>query len=175
MTATTPDVQESAPARRFSRRREAVVVVLLAGVVAAWWVTHPRVFEDHGATVTAPAEVGAPIYVGIETMPRDGLVLHGATPRVVFETADAQIDVMLCRLTGVMGVGVVDEEDIAALCEPLRAPVGPVEEGDFLVVEIAGDGSGMVVLDGVDLTYSTGIQRGTQAVGMDVGITVSEP
>ena len=33
----------------------------------------------------------------------------------------------------------------------------------------------MVVLDGVDLTYSTGIQRGTQATGMTVGITVSEP
>lgn len=174
MTAPTTTVVQDAPGRRFTRRRVIVVVLLLAGVAAAWWVTHPRVFLGVGNQVTGPVPAGTYAYVGMEVIPRAGMELHGATPRVVFNSGDVEASVAVCPLAGRDGVGFVYEEDIESLCESLRAPVGPVQKGDFLVLEVLGSYSGLIAVDGIDLTYSTGIQRGTQAIGMETAVFVED-
>jgi hypothetical protein len=174
---TTMTGVQHPPVRRFSRRRVALVVVLLlcgAGA-AAWWVMHPRVFLGVGDIVTGPVPVDTRAYVGMEIIPTDGMVLHGATPRVVFNSGDVETEVLVCRLAGPSGPGFVHEEDIESLCESLRTPDGPVEEGDRLVVQVVGDTTGLVAMDGIDLTYSSGLQRGTQAVGLEAAVIVEKP
>lgn len=165
-----------APARRFSRRRVVVVLLLVIGVAAAaWWVMHPRVFLGVGNIVTGPVPVGTRAYVGMDVIPRDGMVLHEATPRVVFNTGDVETEVMVCHLAGSTGVGFVHEQDIESLCESLRAPSGPVQKGDFLVVQVVDDDdAGLVAMNGIDLTYSSGMQRGTQAIGQEAAVIVED-
>lgn len=178
MTTTMTEMRD-APARRLSHRRVALVVVLLLLLVgvsaAAWWVTHPRAFLGVGNVATGPVPVGTHAYVGMEVIPSDGMVLHGATPRVVFSTGDVETEVLVCRLAGPTGVGFVHEGDIESLCESLRTPDGPVEEGDYLVVQVVADTSGLVAMNGIDLTYSSGLQRGTQAVGPEAAVIVEDP
>ena len=173
MTATTTDVL-AAPRRSGRRRVIVVVLLLLAGAAASWWVTHPRMFGDGGATVTGSTPAGTAAYVGMEAIPRDGVELHGAHPRVVLETGDIAVTVLVCRPVGSTGVGFVHADGIASLCEPLSAPEGPVQRGDFLVAEVVGDSSGVVVLDGIDVTYSSGVQRGTETVGVDAAVVIED-
>ncbi len=174
MTATTTDLQDASPARSRRGRVTVVVLLLVAGAAASSWVTHPRIFGDGGATVTGPTPAGTAAYVGMEVIPRDGVELHGAVPRVVLDAGDATVTVLVCRPVGPTGVGLVSAEDIQSLCEPLTAPDGPVQRGDFLVAEVVGDFSGLVVLDGIDVTYSSGVQRGTEAVGVDAAVIIED-
>lgn len=74
---------------------------------------------------------------------------------------DVEAEVAACHLTDPSGGGLRARGGRRSLCESLRASVGPVEKGDFLVVEVVGDPTGLVALDGIDLTYSTGLQYGT--------------
>lgn len=171
----TTAVDQGAPPRRFTRGRVAVVLLLLlAGVAAWWWMTHPRAFMEVGSAMMGPVPAETRAYLGMEIIPEDGMELHGATPRVVFNLGDVETGVAVCHPAGRRGVGFVHAEEIDSLCESLTAPVGPVQRGDFLVVEVIGYDSGLVALNGVDVTYSTGMQRGTQAVGLEAAIIVED-
>lgn len=182
-TATTAvvadDDQRERPRRPWRRRALAVVLALLLAAVggAAWWMSHPRAFQDVGDSMSGPTEPGKPIFLGM-VHPPEGVTLDlvDAVPRVLFDNADAELTVHVCRLARPgNAIGIVYADDAQRICASLRAPSGPLEENDQLVVELVASMTGVVVVDGLDVTYRTGLQRGNQATGVASAVVIGEP
>lgn len=169
MTALAAEVQP-APERP-ARRPRRVLVAAVAAVLAAgaWWWSHPAAFRDVGNVVTGVSEPGVPAYVGV-VEPPDGaeVELLDVTPRVVFNSGDAEVLVRVCRDGG---VGMVYADSLAQWCPVPEAPSGPFGRNDQIVLEVIGEG-GVVVVDGVDVTYRAGVRRGTQATGLQAAVTI---
>lgn len=100
------------------------------------------------------------------------VTIHADSPRVVKNTADATFEFYVCTLPDNRGVVLaLHGRRFAKYCQE---PV-PVRDGaqldtsltanQQLVMVIQFDRPGVVATGGVDLTYSHGLQRGTQTVG----------
>lgn len=145
---------------------------------AAWWWSHPSVFPEVGSEVHGPAETGDTVYVGIAEVPETSeLHLIDATPRLVFGEDVADVSVLVCRRANEFsGIGYVFGEDAAESCASLDAPVDTtLSSDDQLVLQVHTEFSGVVAFDGIDVTYSTGWQRGTQATGLETAVVITEP
>jgi hypothetical protein len=160
-----------------------VVVVLIAW---AWhWRTHPTVFSSagngQGGTLGAGQHLAA---VGV-TFPYPGkgeaVWIHSASPRVVQNTAAATFGFYVCTQDaqdwdGALGVA-FGAKDFTRDCPKAQ----PVEDGtkldtgsadpQQLVLVMTLRKPGSVLTEGVDLTYSYGVQRGTQSIGTHLRVT----
>jgi hypothetical protein len=153
----------------------ALAAVLLGGT---WWVTHPTRLEPVSGVTGMKGAVGQPTLVGLFAYPRNGsVVLRDATPRVAPGSAAANVRVLWC-------IGPTDGMPIGALPATARAscnetpPLGgqrltmPMPDTNFghLVLEIIPLEPGEVTVEGADVAYSAGLQRGKQASGLVVEV-----
>lgn len=176
MTATTTDGRPAGEGGSGAvRRRVLAVAVGLVVLAACWWGTHPRVFPGPGNQVSGPGTVGEPMYYGLAVVPED-LHLTDATARVLVNSADAEVNVLLCRPADEhLGVGAVGLEGFESICDSVGAPSGRAAAPDDLVLEVVPWSAGVVVVEGLDVTYRTTLQWGTQTTGMTATVVVEAP
>lgn len=176
MTATTTDGRPTGDVGSAAVRRRVLAVAVGLGVLAAcWWGTHPRAFQGPGSEVSGPGTVGEPVYLGLAVVPGD-IHLTDATARVLLDSADADVDVLVCRLADVhLGPGVVGPDDLESICRSVGHPTGPADDPDHLVLEVVPWSTGVVVVEGLDVTYRTTLQWGTQTTGMTATVVVEAP
>lgn len=176
MTTTT---ERSAPVRSGRGVRRLLVLLPLVALVlggALWWWSHPQAFAGAGNGLTMPGEPGRPNFVGMVHPPEDvGVSLIDVRPRVTSDDTGAQLTVHVCRLADPhLAVGNAYDH-VDDVCASLREPTGPLEALDQLVVEIVAQEEGDLVMDGLDVVYRTGLQRGTQWTGMHATVEVGPP
>lgn len=173
--------------RGWSRRRTSVAALLalalVAGIVglvtAAWWWRHPAVFREPASQATVglgerrPVDEG-PMHLGVVwplEQPPGSAELRAAEPQVLVNTARARFDVRLCERRGRSTIysfaGGLDR-----FCSRLSDVDGATltwdEDGvgdSYLVMTIRPRRVGEVRVQGIDLTYTHGLQSGTQQVG----------
>jgi hypothetical protein len=177
VSTTAPHAPEKAPPGASGRRRKllvgaAAVLVLVVGFLAWEWRTSPDTFRGYGNAMTGPLAVGQRLHVGmtwesLKIEPRTA-TLHEASPRVVRNTADAEVSFSLCRSEkdpagAVRGnlerwcteVLPIDDTEMTLNAEPR----------DIVLMTIRPTKPGVVRVRGADLTYTDGWQRGTEHIG----------
>lgn len=169
-------------ARRAPRLLTVVAAATVATAVlgAAWWVTHPTQLTPVGSEVGLPGVVGQPIVVGLFAYPNGGsVILRDASPRVAPGSAAADVRILWCAAPrGGTPVGAVKATAQASCSETPRLAgqllTLPTEDTRFghLVVEIVPLEPGEVTVEGADVSYSAGWQRGKQASGVVVKVDV---
>lgn len=159
----------SAPSRHRTLAVTGVLgAIAVVALVLGWWRTHPTLLDPPGAEVGSYQQVGSTGIVGM-TYPQpdtDSLLVHAARARV-HRGDGATVRVLVCRhRPGDDALGTVRgrlDHWCAAVEEPSETRLG---SHDQLVVTVTADKPGVVVVDGIEVTYSTGWQRGTQATGV---------
>lgn len=162
----------------------ALVVALVAVAAGVRWYTHPDAFREMSGGVGTWGEVSVnePIYVAM-TFPWDGpdatVTIHSAEPRIVEDSADSRVEVVVCTLRpeASSAIGSVRGEDVNDVC----ATLAPIDEttyhlgggredtpGQQILLVVTPAQRGTVEIAGVDLDYSDGWQRGTRPVGEHV-------
>lgn len=150
---------------RWRQSKRAVVGVLLGAVVlgTGWWWSHPNVYGDVGDEFGARPEALMSVYVAMVEEPDLGRVtIINAEPRVHVFGGEAQADVLLCNAAR---IGIVYGDDVESQCFP---PGQQRDDAswDQVVLKVTPLGAGaVVVVDGIDLTYKTQFQRGSEHTG----------
>lgn len=152
------------PSAGRSRRQAAVALLLGSSLFAAgWWWSHPSVFGSVGGEFGVRPDRLTPVYVdmtGVSERPQ--VTLIEATPRVHVFGGEVQTDVLLCDGAE---IGVVYGDQVEHQCYPLGVH-GEDLSWDQMVLKVAPvDAETVIVVDGVDLTYGTRFQRGTEHTG----------
>ncbi|PSL01090.1 hypothetical protein CLV30_11525 [Haloactinopolyspora alba] len=150
-----------------------VLVVLVLGVLTWWWRS-PELFGGQGSTLTIRDETGTVALAGVLVVPQqvgDGTVtVHSAQPRIVKAADGTEVDVLACH-DGSFGTA-RGRDSLDEYCMSHGEVAGArLDEGDSLVVAVRSDEPQRVVVDGVDVTYSYGWQRGTQTTGLTAVVT----
>lgn len=177
-TADVDRAQAGPPVRRRVLPWAALVLVLVAVAAAAWWWSHPRVFPDGPAgEVATTVEAGTTVYAGMAHVPdaveRDVTVLE-TYPRD--EGPGFRNQVLVCRpRPGESRVGVVTGSLDRWCAEVAEATSEVLRRGDQLVLVLRNDSPATIGIHGVELTYSTGLQRGSQLIGPEVWVEFTEP
>ena len=194
-TPVTPaPVVGTGPARKVPRRTlwvtsVAAGTVLVAGLAAAGWSwRHPAAFTEAGGWGVGHKDLplGVPLYLGMSNEDRgtSGVVsIHAARPHVVSDSASARIEFFVCTIDESAGVGAIGTSlgsDIHDYCSALVPAEGATLELNAdppqqLVMAVSLTNAGRVQVQGIDLDYSDGWQRGTQRIGGDVRRTASHP
>jgi len=165
-----------------------VVVALTFLGARAWsWATHPESMSPYGSGVSGPAAVGASMAFGTYVS-TDGpwttesggspasVELESAVPRIVENTAAADVALLVCRSTGSDGVGAIAATELTTYCSS-TTPVSPgrivlsMPPYDQLIAVVTPHQKGVVHVAGVDVTYRDGLRRGTQQSGIDITVT----
>lgn len=182
-TATVPTILARHLRWRIAFALAAVVILFLAGGRALWWAKHPSLFAAAGGTESGPATVGQPEWVGI-TYPDDGLApttlhLDSVHVGVASDTSGASLRAIVCeapyQAVGGTAVGFGDAASQRSLClHPVAARDVRMTLGrgyrEYIVLEIVPTRPGTLRIDGVDLSYSHGLQDGTQTIVMDLTV-----
>ncbi len=168
-TAAGADAEHSAPGEPPRPRRRRTWIVPATGLIAAlmgglWWHTHPTSFASPADEVGAFPETLQPVYIGSGWHPSGepwgDVRVRDAQARVEVFGA-AEVEVVMCREP----VGVLYQEDIGSSCGPIDT--ADDAEWTTLAVRVDSDEPGtVVVLRGIDVTYSNDLQRGTQHTGV---------
>ena len=178
----TPPVEVPAPAGRRTPLAVAVtlVVALVVGGLAAWawhWRTHPTVLPEVGNSVGMKMSLDKrpTMYFGVTYPDGEGetVTIDSVSPRVFENTARAGFAFYLCNEGDEGFFGVASPEDFEQFCP---RPVPVVRDTTFavgeterthLVMGVTVHRPGRVEINGVEVTYSVGLQRGTQATGLE--------
>lgn len=176
MTATVVPQDDPDPQQRSrwgTGRVTLGVLLVVAGFGGSWWWSHPALFLEQGNGVGGSTQAGVPFYIGMADVPaHESIHLIDARPRVVSRHGPVEVQVLVCRRPNAReGVGALS--DVTGVCEHLRSPGGRVQGDDQLLLEVFADGEGAVVVEGIDVTYRTPYQRGTQTTGPTVRMEVS--
>lgn len=137
-------------------------------------------------THSGPLVVGATTWFGL-TYPGASIPLQRddgerarlreAEPRVLVNTAQAEVELLVCVIDPAAGVGAVgslsSQRDLDATCRetlpvgarPLRLSGG---FADQVVLRLTPTREGVVQVDGADVTYSYAGRTGTEHVGLGV-------
>jgi hypothetical protein len=160
-------------------------VPVLIGVVAIV-VSVPYVFFDHalagyGGSGSATGTVGQTTYHGLPVRPAGGapettVNLRSVTPRIAVNTARATVTLVVCRGNAALVYGGTWHGDPAPYCARrsalhpgtirLGTPDGAVNTTGVLVA-VTPHRSGIVRIEGANVTYRQGIRYGHQHVGME--------
>ena len=151
--------------------------VLLAVVVAAalgsagWWLTHPTALHSHGNRTTTPKRIGEAVVVGEVVGLKGDITVLGVTPRITQGVADVRV--LVCEPTTSTRIGSMAAGNLESMCSGGRPAEGATltKDGDeYLVAEITRRSRERVRIAGYDVTYRSGLQRGTQRTGMHVWV-----
>ena len=162
----------------------ALVLLIAVGVWrAVWWVQHPTLFPDARDNESGPATVSQPLFVGL-TFPDDGqapttLHLESVGIGVRSDTSAARLLPVVCEAPAQAGggsaLGFGSGEDARGLClHPVAAHNVTMTLGrghqQYIVLEIVPTKPGTLTIDKFDLSYSHGLQDGTQTIGMNLTV-----
>lgn len=151
----------------------ALLAVALGAVL--WWWSHPRAFEEQAGMGIVPAEPGRALFEGMVHPYASDLTLLDVRPRIVSDDASAEVTVHVCRVVEPGSAVGNAYDDVDEFCASLREPTGALEATDQLLVEVVAQEEGEVVIDGLDVTYRSGLQRGTQHTGLHLTVEVGPP
>jgi hypothetical protein len=164
---------------------EAARFLLIATAIAisaiGWWLTHPGqlpAVDNSLGSIHTP--VDWPTLVGMHSWPDDSVRLVSARPRVRENSANADISVLLCYPTASQIYHATGNLD--GLCKPAVPVEGQTMQATpnaktwarapNLIVLVKPRQAGTVRVDGVEVTYRAGLQRGTQSTGRNLEIIV---
>lgn len=142
-----------------------LVVAIILGV--GWWRSHPTAFGGAGDQFTARFEANTPVYVsmagpfGPDHLSQVSLIEATAAAEIF---GAAQVEVLQC--SG-MQIGIVSGAEIGDACFAVGTLEGPGPMmWDQVVIKVTPESPGtIVVVEGIDLTYSDGLQRGREFTG----------
>ena len=156
-----------------------VLAALLLG--GGWWATHPTLLNPGGSAVGMQVTVRQPVLVGLFAYPQDGsVVLRDATPRLASGSAAARVRVLWCvgpRGGSPVGAARATARETCAETPGLDGQrlTMPSAANRFahLVLEVVPSEAGEVRVEGVDVAYSAGLRRGSQAYGVVVEVVAA--
>lgn len=152
------------------------VAVVTIGAFIVWW-TRPDAFGPYGNAVSAQLVVGETLDVNLSvTSIQEQVTTHALEPRITENTADADIDVVLCELDGDDRLGAGTGE-LDRYCTSVRpATAGQIDwRRNDLMVRVTPRRAGTVRIEGTEIGYTRGWrhlrQTGTQHTGTAVVLT----
>ncbi len=162
----------------------AAAVLLLAGLVTlGWFWRHPTAFPESGGFGIGHDDLplNTPMYFGMSYQAPGAsgeITIHSARANVVRDSAESRIELFVCTIEAsadVGGIGAVYEAEAKRSCSSLVPAEGATLElnADLLqqlVIAVSLTEPGQVEVQGIDLNYSHGWQRGTQRMGGDVDV-----
>lgn len=157
-------------AGRSRRMRWVWVGVALAVLVGlAWYVTHPPDLRGSaaGSLRTTPGDA---VYLGVAHLVEDGesVLIRGV--EVDASPEKATVRPLVCR-SGSIGTTTRP----AVFCAGVVPAVGStLRSGDQLVLAVSGT-AGKISLEGVSVSYRSGLQLGSQDIDLSVTVRVVEP
>ena len=182
-------VTESATAEPSSGRRvmriALVAVLAVAAIVGSWyWLTHPSSLEGSGADLELSSSIGHTLAIDT-TVSSAGegetarVTLKDLTPRIVQNTADASVVLVVChRNAGSNALGTGEVAELSKYCtrvDPLRrmpdARLG--FSTNQIVALVTARKAGVLHIAGFDAGYRVGLRRGRQHVGADIRLTAA--
>ena len=171
-----------------------VIAVLLTGsVLGARWYSGLSLLGSYPAErVSGPLALGHTVYADLAlsarpTTDQDGtsttpasipVTITALAPRVVSNTSDATIRVLICRRNGgTLGVG-TQEGGLSNSCSTVTdfAPPMTLTLGFMtaqVIVAVTPHRPGTVHIEGADVTYSQGLRHTTQHAGGDLTLTTT--
>jgi len=185
-TADDTDVVGARPA--LTRWRLLLALVGVGALVIAgwafWWWTHPNAFGPYGSQVGGRIEVGRPMYydTGLYPAHRDGeeperipVTLKQVTPVVIDNSADADIQVRVCRRAE-PGTGVGAVRSVRRFCDALDVIDDDMQlrSTDQVIATVVPQRPGVVHIEGFRVDYRDGIRRGSQHSGLEIRLRVRE-
>lgn len=146
-----------------------LVALVVAGLAVLGWAwRHPQALPGPGSVVGIHNRVGVQAAVGVlsPSLHDDRiLTVHSVTPRVRSAPPGTTVRVMACRDGAVGAVRGSLSRFCARVWPAEGAHLRPGTAGDWLVAVIRSSRPGRVVVDGVEVSYSHGWQRGSQVTG----------
>ena len=154
--------------------------VLVAAGWAYWWWTPPEAFGPYGNGIGGRIEAGQAMHydTGLHPVRRDGedpepipVTLNEVTPVVSENSADADIEVRLCRVAdGGTGIGAV--RSVRRFCDALDVIDGDTQlrPPDQVIVTVVPQRPGVVHIEGAPVDYRDGIRRGSQHSGLEIHV-----
>ena len=178
-----------------SRLKWVAALIAVAAIVVPIVVAIPYVFFDHAlagytGSGSAVGAVGQTSYYGVPVRPAGNtatsttLNLRSVTPRIAVNTAHATVTVLVCtgfadRVGAFVYGGTT--QDAAHDCTRLAdfhsgtMRIGTSTDTQIttgVVLAVTPHGSGLVRIEGANVTYRQGIRYGDQRVGMDWSLRV---
>jgi hypothetical protein len=164
----------------------ALVVVALTSVLTVRWFGGLDVVSPVGNKVSATAKAPGTVIVGTQIVahgPWDApfaydpepVQVRSIIPVVVENSADADIELLLCGEGSPVAVGAAD--DVSAAC-PGATPVVPgsmilsAQPPNDMIAVITTRRPGVVRIEGFRVDYSSGIRSTTVDAGINVEVTV---
>ena len=186
MTIAAGDSVETEPPP--SRRREefliiAVIVVVLLTMATVIWSHSAKAFDRGGTVQSATVSGNAPRFISVDAFsgggnaPLHSVSLNTARPRIFENTANATVQLLLCRPLSDFG-GAATAADMPRFCSstetfrPVKGTFYPTGSW-WLVAEITPHQPGVVELAQVNVTFREGLRTGKQRVGNDFTLTVT--
>jgi len=187
VTIATGDAVDTEPPP--SRRREefliiAFIVVVLVTLTAVIWSHSAKAFDRGGAIQSGTVSGNTPRFISVEafsggssTVPLHSLHLNSVKPIMAENTANASIQMLLCRPIGDFA-GDASTADMSSFCSSLET-FRPVAGSFFpngtwlLVAEITPHQPGVVHIAQFNVTFREGLRTGKQRVGTDFTLTVT--
>lgn len=176
------DVGAPERTRLWSRRRAltffVAATVITALAMLGWEWRHAKVFDfPVGNTVSIRNNVGSTAFIGVVFSPSEGerhtITLKSATPQVSGAPEGATVELLVCHDGGV-GAARGSLEPYCSTVEPAVAgaqfDVGE-RSNDQIVVKICSQQPGRVVVNGVELSYTSGWQHGSEITGLNAVAT----
>jgi hypothetical protein len=171
-----------------------VLALATTGFLAVRWVTHPHTFAPYGSGVGGPVEVGEPSHYDIglvalhEASPGEGdcegdceandhtfaeVTIEDITPRVVLNTADAEIQLSVCTDPNIDAIS----GDLRSFCSSVTGVRGETvtlaPAKAQVIATITARRAGQVRIRGFDVRYRDGIRRGDQHTGIFLRLRAS--
>jgi hypothetical protein len=159
----------------------ALVVAAVSGV---WLWSHPSAFEDRGGDIVGADSwtANTAFYTGLTfayPQSHGTVTIVSARPRELSARNNADIAFYVCTLDPAAHIGGVlsaSDSDIGDSCTALVPAAGATIDRDarpfqVLLMKVIPKKAGQTVtLNGADVTYRHGWQRGTQRLGSDIRI-----
>ena len=154
-----------------------VVVVVLTVAALGWTWRHPRAFGEGGGWSLEYKQLaeGTPFYVGV-TFPQggttDSVTIHDVRANLTDQSGRLDVAALVCSLRPAenSAVGAGNEATARKTCTSLVPAEGATlrlgrerSQQQQLVLAVTARGPANVVIDGIDVTYSSGWQRGPSA------------
>lgn len=186
MTIATGDAVDTEPPS--GRRREefliiAFIVVALVTITAVIWSHSAKAFDRGGTVQTSTVSGDAPRFISLEAYsgggnaPLHSLHLNSVKPQVAQNTANADIQMLLCRPIGDYA-GDATAAELSSFCSSMESfrPVSGTfyPKGTWLLVaKITPHQPGVVRIAQFNVTFREGLRTGKQRVGTDFTLTVT--
>ena len=162
-----------------------VSVVIVVVAIFCFWITHPGVVGEYEGGQGLELSVGDTLVAdsGVYTVSGDDLddlimiTVGSAVPRVSENSADADIELVLCRLLDSDSrIGSIPAEELTSYCAEEIPVTGAYESLPLtaqLLLRITPRQAGTVLIEGIDLTYRQGIRRATVHAGLETVVTAT--